>query len=64
MILVIWLVLFALLKGRHSENDSKSYSESEINIKINSAMGPVTEKTVSVDFECSCNVVMSIWSDE
>ena len=56
---MIWLVLFGLLKGRHSESDSKSDSESEINIKLNSAIGPVTEKKQSVDLQGSCNMVMS-----
>ena len=49
-----------MLKGGHSDSDS----ESETNIKVNSHMGPVAEKTVSVNLEGSCNEVISIWSIE
>ena len=53
-----------MLKGRHSDSDSESDSESETNIKINIPRRHVTEKTVSVDQEGSCNMVTSIWSVE
>ena len=52
------------MKGRHSESESVSNSESEPKVKINSHGRPVAEKTVTVDLEGSCNMVTYIWSVE
>ena len=41
------------MKGRQSDSDS----ESETNIKINSHMGPVAEKSVSVNLQGSCGYI-------
>ena len=57
---VIWLVLFGMLKGRHSDSDSENDSESETNIKINSPKGSGDEMLVLGDLEDYCNMVSSI----
>ena len=62
-VLIQWLVLFGLLKGIHSDSECEYDSEREANIKMNK-MGPVADKTVSVDLEGSFNMVMSMWSVE
>ena len=62
-VLVIWLFLFGVMKGRHLRLNN-SDNASEINVMINSPMQPWDEMIFPGDLEGSYNIVSSIWSVE